>query len=82
MSDRDIDGLTLEDGVTLNRFVELAEEKSRGHGVLEEPTDVDLALAEVSVSFVDSDGILRTFSISDEDFDPANYEHGLKAGDE
>ena len=39
MSDRDIDGLSLEDSVTLNRFVEIAEEKSRGVGILEEPTD-------------------------------------------
>lgn len=82
MSDRDIDGLTLEDGATLNRFVEIAEEKSRGHGILEEPTDVDLALAEVSVSFVDPDGILRTYSVSDEDFDPADYDHGQEDDDE
>lgn len=82
MGDRDFEGMDLEEGATLNRFVEIAEEKSSGHGILEDPPDVDLALAEVSVSFVDPDGILRTYSVSAEGFDPADYAHGQEADDE
>ena len=71
----DIEGLAPMDGVEIAEFHELAEERSRGVGILDEPQDVDLTLVELSASYLDPDGILRTFSITADGFDPDDYEH-------
>jgi hypothetical protein len=70
----EVKGLSM-DGVEIAEFHELAEERCQGFGILDEPQDVDLTLVELSASYLDPDGILRTFSITADGFDPADYEH-------
>ena len=72
----EITGLAETDDLDLGTFIEIAEERSRGFNILEEPEEVDLTLVELSASFLDPDGILRTFSITAEGFDPEEYDHG------
>lgn len=73
----DIEGLDPMEGTEIADFHKLAEEQSRGASILEEPEDVELTLVEVSASYVDPEGILRTFSITADGFDPSDYDHDL-----
>jgi len=69
----DIEGLSPEPDAKIGNFVDLAEERSQGVGILNEPQKADLTLVELSASYLDADGILRTFSVTADGFDPDEY---------
>jgi hypothetical protein len=70
---KEINELAVADDATIGEFAEIAEEKTRGVDFLTEPDDTELTLVELSASYLDADGILRTFSVSSEGFDPDEY---------
>ncbi|QLH75771.1 hypothetical protein HZS55_09005 [Halosimplex rubrum] len=72
----DIDGLSVDEDATIDEFAEIAEDEAKTIAIFEEPGDIDLTLVELAATYLDPNGALRTFSITADDFDPDDHEHG------